>query len=62
MTTRAMSGDRRPGHQWSIKRLPAGSDRAQPIKYQEESVELRSDIWQRGHIEPWELLRISAWK
>jgi hypothetical protein len=31
-------------------------------EYQTEPTWLAKDIWQRGHITPWELLRISAWK
>src|SRR5665811_2363890 len=30
--------------------------------YQIEPIELRAQIWDRGHVEPWELLRICAWK
>lgn len=30
--------------------------------YQVEPVDLRPTIWERGHVEPWELLRICAWK
>lgn len=35
--------------------------RRQP-EYQVEPTELWNPIWERGHIEPWELLRICAWK
>jgi hypothetical protein len=31
-------------------------------KYQDEPTYLRDPIWERGQIEPWELLRICAWK
>lgn len=31
-------------------------------KYQDEPTHLRDPIWERGQIEPWELLRICAWK
>jgi hypothetical protein len=30
--------------------------------YQTEPLWLRQTIWARGHVEPWELLQISAWK
>ena len=30
--------------------------------YQREPISLRETIWERGHIEPWEFLQISAWK
>jgi len=31
-------------------------------KYQVEPTHIKKGIWERGHIEPWELLRICAWK
>ena len=31
-------------------------------RYQNEPLWLREELWARGHIEPWELLQISAWK
>ncbi|MEI8323049.1 MAG: hypothetical protein WCG49_08055, partial [Actinomycetes bacterium] len=36
-------------------------EKAKPA-FQTEPAELRSVILDRGHIEPWELLRICAWK
>lgn len=35
--------------------------RATP-KYQLEPTDLRDEIWSQGHIKPWQLLRVCAWK
>ncbi len=55
--------ERRTGRTESLIHFPRpGDDMIPRPTYQQEPIWLRDGIWASGHIEPWDLLRICAWK
>jgi hypothetical protein len=51
-----------PGERPTTERVGMAAGRRRPAYQEEVGPDIRRGIWDRGHIEPWELLRIVAWK